>query len=162
MASPTFILRKAENTFFGLTCKVLQIQKLFTAALCIHDAWGEATLDEGVHLMTREVLPRTCDRSQTSQSEAKVQQFSAAGWKQWLSDIVPRFGLWTPVCVWVQKAVDCLKPCGVFSQWKSSNNADHISSVLKASVAQSHLLKYRVSWQLLQVLQVRMEEMCVC
>ena len=32
----------------------------------------------------------------------------------------------------------CL-PCGIFSQWKSSNNTDHVSSVLKTSVAESHL-----------------------
>lgn len=34
----------------------------------------------------------------------------------------------------------CL-PCGVLSQCKASNNADHIFSVLKTSVAKSHLLQ---------------------
>lgn len=103
---------------------------------------------------------------------------------QGMSVFVTRLELWTPVSIWIQKAVDRLKPagwkrrvrkiwtpltwtdvfqttslgnvssrkgipipsmlpCWVFIQWEASNNADHISSVLIASIAKSHLTQSR-------------------
>lgn len=34
------------------------------------------------------------------------------------SVLMARFELWTPVSIWIQKAVDCLKPAG----WKNTQS----------------------------------------
>lgn len=45
----------------------------------------------------------------------------------------------TPVCVWVEKTVDGLKPCGVLLQAEAARHVHHITWVFRAPVAQGDL-----------------------
>lgn len=50
----------------------------------------------------------------------------------------------TPVRVWVEKAVDRLKPCGVLLHAEASSHVHHVMWVLRTPIAQGNLLEQGV------------------